>query len=392
MAEKFVTFVILPPTSTANSELFIRQSTEDDLKNLVEWVNEYLDKYDEIKEAYLQRAENPDKYENLQQEWETNITTCLEKLGEILHINEVIQPILESKCERLTLVPHLYLHLLPLHALVINSENSQENPEKIYLQDYFEQGVGYAPSCQILQKVRQRQCQDFQSLFAIQTPTPDLYEQDLSVVSAIKDQFDEAEILKENQATKSAVINHPKLSVANSILFFCHGEFNFNSPLDSGLELADEILTLADIIQSLNLKNCRLVTLAACETGLIDLSKETDEYVGLPSGFLLAGSTNIVASLWSVRTDVTALLMLRLYQELEKSDNIVLALKKAQNWLRNTNVKKLKEWVRQSTLIEICRVQLEQDFTQMENQEGENFKPYESPYFWAGFCVVGKGE
>ena len=35
-AEKFVTFVILPPTSTADSELFIWQSTEDDLKNLKE--------------------------------------------------------------------------------------------------------------------------------------------------------------------------------------------------------------------------------------------------------------------------------------------------------------------------------------------------------------------
>ncbi len=491
MADKFVTFVILPPTSTADSELFIRQSTEDDLKNLVEWVNEYLDKYDELQQAYRQREENLYKYANLQQEWETQITTRLEKLGEILHINEIIQPILERKCERLTLVPHLFLHLLPLHALPVAIPNPPKSPlergtlkapplkkgdfegspllkggrggskcdppksplergtleashlergtvdvsnppksplergtfkaphlergtleaspsEKgtleapplqrgaggglIYLQDCFSQGIRYAPSCQILQKVRQRQCQDFQSLFAIQTPTPDLYEQDLSVVSAIKEQFDEAEILKENQATKSAVINHPKLSVANSILFFCHGEFNFNSPLDSGLELADGTLTLADIIQSLNLKNCRLVTLAACETGLIDLSKETDEYVGLPSGFLLAGSTNIVASLWSVRTDVTALLMLRLYQELEKSDNIVVALKKAQNWLRNTNVQKLREWVRQSPLISIWQVELEQEFTQMENQEGANFKPYESPYFWAGFCVVGKGE
>ncbi len=378
------------------------------MENLVEWVNEYLDKYDEIKEAYLQRAENLDKYENLQQEWETNITTRLEKLGEILHINEIIQPILERKCERLTLVPHLYLHLLPLHALVVNPPkspyergtlNKKAPPLQrgaggglIYLQDYFEQGVGYAPSCQILQKVRQRQCQDFQSLFAIQTPTPDLYEQDLSVVSAIKEQFDDAKILKENQATKSAVINHPKLSVANSILFFCHGEFNFNSPLDSGLELADEILTLADIIQSLNLKNCRLVTLAACETGLIDLSKETDEYVGLPSGFLLAGSTNIVASLWSVRTDVTALLMLRLYQELEKSDNIVVGLKEAQNWLRNANVQELREWVRKSPLLLPWQVLLKNNFTQMEQDKGANFKPYESPYFWAGFCVIGKGE
>ena len=38
------------------------------------------------------------------------------------------------------------------------------------------------------------------------------------------------------------------------------------------------------------------------------------------------------------------------------------------------------------------RVKSEETFTQMENQEGANCKPYNSPYFWAGFCVVGKGE
>ena len=38
------------------------------------------------------------------------------------------------------------------------------------------------------------------------------------------------------------------------------------------------------------------------------------------------------------------------------------------------------------------QVKSEETFTQMENQEGANCKPYNSPYFWAGVCVVGKGE
>ncbi|MCL2930400.1 MAG: CHAT domain-containing protein, partial [Trichodesmium sp. MAG_R01] len=133
-----------------------------------------------------------------------------------------------------------------------------------------------------------------------------------------------------------------------------------------------------------------LVTLAACETGLTDILNQ--EYVGLPSGFLLAGSTNIIASLWSVRSDATALLMLRLYQELEKHDNIIIALKTAQNWLRDTKVQELKEWVRKSHIKLFSQYQLEKTFTNIENLEGANCKPYNSPYFWAGFCVVGKGE
>ena len=386
MGEKFLAFTLVPPTSTAKSELFMWQSTEDDWKNLWEWVKEYLEKYYELQEA---AQENQDKAKKLQQEWETKITTRLEKLGEILHIKEILQPILQSECQRLTLIPHSFLHFFPLHILPINNpENTPENPEKKYLQDYFDQGVNYAPSCQILQKVRERKNQDFQSLFAIQTPTEDLY--DLGIISIIKKQFNDVEIIKENKATKSELINHPKLSLANSILFFCHGVFNINSPLDSGLILADEKLTLGDIIQNLNLSKCRLVTLAACETGLTDITNL--EYIGLPSGFLLAGSTNIVASLWSVRADATALLILRLYQELEKSDNIVVALKTAQNWLRDTKVQQLKEWVSKSPLIDFWQVMLDEKFTQIENQEGANCKPYNSPYFWAGFCVVGKGE
>ncbi|MBS9772431.1 MAG: CHAT domain-containing protein, partial [Trichodesmium erythraeum GBRTRLIN201] len=388
MGEKFLAFILVPPTSTATSELFMWQSTEDGLKNLQEWAQEYVDKYYELKIAH---QENQEKAKKLQQEWETKITTRLEKLGEILHIKEILQPILESECQRLTLIPHSFLHFLPLHILPINNpENSQENPEKKYLQDYFNQGVSYAPSCQILQKVRERKNQEFQSLFAIQNLNDTENSPHLGIISIIKKQFNNVEIIQENQATKSALINHPKLSLANSILFFCHGVFNPTYPLDSGLILADEKLTLGDIIQNLNLSKCRLVTLAACETGLTDIFNQ--EYVGLPSGFLLAGSTNIIASLWSVRVDATALLMLRLYQELKKYDNIIIALKIAQNWLRDTKVQELKEWVIKSPLKIIWQEKLEETFTKMENLEGVNCKPYNSPYFWAGFCVVGKGE
>jgi hypothetical protein len=48
-----------------------------------------------------------------------------------------------------------------------------------------------------------------------------------------------------------------------------------------------------------------------CETGLSDPSSTSDEYIGLPSGFLKAGSSSIVSSLWSVDDFATALLMIR---------------------------------------------------------------------------------
>ena len=121
------------------------------------------------------------------------------------------------------------------------------------------------------------------------------------------------EILHHDENTKLFTLNE-KLAQAHNIFFFCHGYFNPNSSLDSGLQLADENITLADIIAHFKLENCRLVTLSACETGVIDLNNVSDEYIGLPYGFILAGSTNVVSSLWAVSATATALLMIKFYE------------------------------------------------------------------------------
>ncbi len=267
----------------------------------------------------------------------------------------------------------------------------------------FPNGVGYAPSCQLLQKVQLHQRPDFQSFFAIQNPTEDLYqnyEKDLGAVAAIKKQFSDTKILKQDQAKKSAIllgINenlhnvtlNEKLLKANSVFFFCHGYFNSNSPQDSGLQLADGNLTLADIITHFKLENCRLVTLSACETGLTDFTSTSDEYIGLPSGFLLAGSTNVVSSLWTVSATATALLMIKFYEELQQQSNIVLALNTAQCWLRDTTVKGFQDWLNHSSLSLVWQAQLNQYFT--DNHENASTKPFISPFYWAAFCTIGKG-
>jgi CHAT domain-containing protein len=93
----------------------------------------------------------------------------------------------------------------------------------------------------------------------------------------------------------------------------------------------------------LNLKKSRLVVLSACETGMIDIQSISDEYIGLPSGFLFAGSQNVVSSLWTVNDLSTAFLMIKFYQILLDSNqqvSMAIALKTAQNWLRTLNREK----------------------------------------------------
>ena len=68
---------------------------------------------------------------------------------------------------------------------------------------------------------------------------------------------------------------------------------------DGRKAIPEKCLTLREIFAELKLPQCSLVTLSACETGLTNSTAMTDEYIGLPSGFLYAGSMNVVSSLWA---------------------------------------------------------------------------------------------
>jgi len=401
---KLIAFVIKPQ----GQEITIWQSQSQDLDALTNWNDEYVNDYYEQKD-----------------QWQNQLEKRLKKLSKILHLEEILAQV-PKHCERLILIPHRFLHLFPLHALPIKES---------YLLDLFPKGVGYAPSCQLLQQVQLRQRPDFQSLFAIQTPTEDLYEKDLGAVAAIKKQFSDPlyppYILKQSKAKKSEVISlnattnnvvqNKELLNANCAFFFCHGYFKQDSPLDSGLMLADcfvpsslvnddpkrymallenndtavdltKCLILADIIAHLKLENCRLVTLSACETGMIDGTNISDEYIGLPSGFLLAGSTNVVSSLWEVDANATALFMVKFYKELQHQTNIVLALNTAQRWLRDSTIKEIRNWLNHSAFSRVWQLELDKYFAKIITDSDENVKPFASPYYWSAFFATGKGD
>ena len=75
-----------------------------------------------------------------------------------------------------------------------------------------------------------------------------------------------------------------------------------------------EIVTGLSLID-LPLENLKLVTLSACETGLGEFTGG-EGVQGLQRAFHLAGSPNVVASLWKVNDAATAALMAKFYHEL----------------------------------------------------------------------------
>jgi CHAT domain-containing protein len=373
ISDRILAFVVKPN----GQALTLWQSQPEDLEALMNWANEYLGDY------YRQKDQ-----------WKKQLEKRLEKLAEILHLEEILAHI-PKQCDRLILIPHRFLHLFPLHALPVNNS---------CLMDLFPQGVSYAPSCQILQQVQLRQRSDFQSLFAVQNPTEDLVYTDLEVDS-ILNVFPSHQVLSYKQATKDALIQEiPALKDANYLHFSCHGSFNLDSPQDSCLLLAGSVdknknidlnkcLTLGNLFErNFRLDKCRLVVLSACETGLVDFRNISDEYISLPSGFLYAGSIGVVSSLWTVDALSTAFLMIKFSQNLKatmvksRDFSVAVELQKAQKWLRNATTSELQTWASKLQLVQEQAETVKEELDWFDSDE----KPFQKLYYWAGFCGIGQ--
>jgi CHAT domain-containing protein len=107
-----------------------------------------------------------------------------------------------------------------------------------------------------------------------------------------------------------------------------HGQSRLDAPNFSYVRLADGQFNAIDAF-SLNLKECELVTLSGCETGLA-LSGGGDEQLGLGRAFLSAGATSLVMSLWPVEDSSTNELMNLFYCQLLKGESKAQALRAAQ--------------------------------------------------------------
>ena len=74
---------------------------------------------------------------------------------------------------------------------------------------------------------------------------------------------------------------------------------------------------------------------------------------------------------------------------------LAIALKTAQIWLRDTTVKGFQDWVQECQLLVggDWQERLDEFFRKLgQNEKGVNDRPYQSPYHWAAFCVVGQGK
>jgi CHAT domain-containing protein len=373
--ETFLAFIVAPHSQTP----FVWQSSTQDYQALMAWISSYLTTY----------------YDNKQQ-WQSTLNEQLQQLATILHLDYLLS-VIPSDCSQLILIPHRFLHLFPLHAMPVGEGRSRlpsetQPSDALCLLDKFSGGVRYAPSCQLLQLTQSWNRTNFSHLFGVQNPTLDLTYSDIEMAIIRQAFHPHAEILVKAEARKEAIPNQ-RLQAANCVHFACHGIFDLESPLRSALVLAgvdlkelnlERCLTLGEIF-GLDLSQCRLVTLSACETGLTDPTSLSDEYISLPSGFLYAGSPSVVSSLWTISDISTAFLIAKFYQNLQQGLSVAVALNQAQRWLRDATGNDLQQWMeeQQLPLNPTLKISLARRFRQ-------NRQPFQSPFYWAAFCAIGQ--
>jgi CHAT domain-containing protein len=310
-----------------------------------------------------------------------------ETLGQIYTelLGPVVQRLRRWKIRRLTLIPSRGLYALPLHASWYASGGDQR-----YLAEDYD--IAYAPSVTLLDICWTR-CEN-------RLPSPvRLYSRAGSSSDLPFAQTEVARVARLFPKSRLPTFaESQRADTATHIHFACHGDYNWEDPLESGLQLAeDQRLRLADLFNdALPLKNASLVVLSACQTGVADPTDLADEYLGLTAGFLFSGARAVISTLWPVNDLATMLLMEQLYRhQLNRKRGTAAALRHAQRSLRKVSAEsvcrrltaelaKLPAADKGSTQEKILRSAL-LTFSEMPTDK----RPFDHPYCWAAFTMNG---
>jgi CHAT domain-containing protein len=134
----------------------------------------------------------------------------------------------------------------------------------------------------------------------------------------IKQEKQDDFILMEENTKRKNYLSSEDPMMRSGLIFAGANKFWGKSNEESSTE--DGILTAKEI-SNLDLSNCQLVVLSACETGLGQVNGSEGVY-GLQRAFKMAGAKNIIMSLWKVPDAQTAELFDYFYLEFFKGKSI----------------------------------------------------------------------
>jgi CHAT domain-containing protein len=162
-----------------------------------------------------------------------------------------------------------------------------------------------------------------------------------------------------------------------------HAELDRMNPMATALVIGPgEVLTGDAILERMRLTNTQ-VTLSTCTSGLSRILPG-DELFGIPRALLYAGASSVVCTLWETADYVSLLVMERFYQATERGTTAATALRDAQVALRSMTVTDLA-----GTLARLSHVIPEVARLSSAGASDPRARPFEDPFHWAPFVLVG---
>jgi CHAT domain-containing protein/tetratricopeptide (TPR) repeat protein len=291
----------------------------------------------------------------------------------------------------LILMPSEGFNVLPLHAAQLH-EGSRVMEQLC---------ITYAPSLKLLGHIKEHGTTPREpSLGQAVNPTMDatLSYSELEAFEAAK-QFEGAAVreLIGEQATVEQLLT--LLKETDVFHFSGHAFYDLEEPFGSGLfcapgDAGSQVLSLTSILERVGTIKSRLVVLSACETGQVQPGDALNDFLGLPGGFIVAGASAVLSTLWRVADLPTYLLLGEFFKQWDQGRRAVpTALTAAQKWLREVKASELAalfaakraQYRRDATIFYAGVTAAWRHFAAMAPEE----RPYDQPYFWAAFTFNG---
>ena len=261
-------------------------------------------------------------------------------------VNPVHQEIKDK--EILAIIPSGQLYLLPFQMIGKTLKDGTFSP---LIEQY---AIFYTNLGDVFDNLKEENTNKTPQIAAFGNPDGSLSSAEKEVKN-IKNIYPQTKTFIRNEATEDKIKNLP---TNFSVLHFAtHGVLDYDEPKNSYLVMAksggsDGRFQIKELFGQDLMDNLNLVVLSACQTAVIDKKTENhNDPVSPASAFINQGVKSVIATLWNVDDDATAILMENFYKNI-KTMNLTDALRKAQVDL------------------------------------SKNPK-YNSPYFWSPFILIG---
>ncbi len=224
--------------------------------------------------------------------WDDSILTQMSKLGLLLGapLSIFLRNHGADSNWEITFCASPLLAAFPLHAM--NSDGP--DVDRIFLDNWATSCIP-SPASYVRSRRRIHSMEGYiPSLLAITNPSGDLPTNDNPAWESFRSHSRKA------LANSSATIDLVRAAISDYsyISYLGHGAWNFDNVGRAALVLADGLFE-PEALSDLTLEKCRLVFLAACEAGLVDLTVPS-ESIGLPASFMEVGVPCVISALWVI--------------------------------------------------------------------------------------------